>query len=90
LERDQSIPYAIQNLVAQNFNVIVLSPSPIDIEYSLGPGDINYQVADRILSFERSVFISKLRNTGARVVDWNPTMPLAVSLKEVERLQVRR
>ena len=89
LERDQTIPKAAETLVARNFNVIILSPSPVEIEFSLNPENPYYQVAGRILSFERNVFLSKLRNTGARVVDWNPNIPLAASLKEVERFQIR-
>lgn len=89
LEQDPTIPKAVETLIARNFDVIILSPSPVDIEYSLNPESPYYQVAGRILSFERNVFLSKLRNTGARVVDWNPTIPLAASLKEVERYQAR-
>ena len=89
LDQDQTIPKAVENLIARSFNVIVLSPSPIDIEYSLNKEDPYYQVAGRILSFERNVYLSKIRNTGARVVDWNPNIPLAASLKEVERYQTR-
>ena len=90
LEGDGSIPVAIEDLITRGFNIIILSPSPIDIEYSLQTVDANYDLAHRILAFERSNFLSQLRNTGARVIDWNPTLPLAVSLKEVERYQARR
>lgn len=90
LDDDPTIPTAIQQLVAQNFNVIILSPSSIDIEYSLQPHEPSYELAHKILSFERRNVLALLRNRGARVVDWNPTLPLAVSLKEVERYQIRR
>jgi len=90
LDDDPTIPAAIQQLVAQKFNVIVLSPSPIDIEFSLQPHDLSYELAHKILTFERKNVLALLRNKGARVVDWNPTLPLAVSLKEVERYQIRR
>ena len=90
LEGDGSIPAAIEDLITRGFNIIILSPSPIDIEYSLQTVDANYDLAHRILAFERSNFLSQLRNTGARVIDWNPTLPLAVALKEVERYQARR
>lgn len=90
LEGDGSIPQALEDLIARGFNIIVLSPSPIDIEYSLQTVDPDYDLAHRILALERKNFLSQIRNTGARVVDWNPTLPLAVSLKEVEKYQVRR
>jgi uncharacterized protein (DUF58 family) len=90
LEGDWTIPKAVEDLVARGFNVIVISPSPADIEFSLQTADVNSTLAHRILSFERKNFLSQIRNTGARVVDWNPTLPLAVSLKEVEKYQIRR
>jgi uncharacterized protein (DUF58 family) len=90
LEGDWTIPKTIEDLVSRGFNVIVLSPSPVDIEYSLQIADVNSSLAHKILSFERKNFLSQIRNTGARVVDWNPTLPLAVSLKEVEKYQIRR
>jgi hypothetical protein len=90
LEGDWTIPKTIEDLVTRGFNVIVLSPSPIDIEYSLQIADVNNTLAHKILSFERKNFLSQIRNTGARVVDWNPILPLAVSLKEVEKYQIRR
>jgi hypothetical protein len=90
LEDDWSVPRAMEDLVARGFNVIVLSPSPVDIEYSLQKVDADYNLAYKILAFERKNFLLNLRNTGARVVDWNPTLPLAVSLREVEKYQIRR
>ena len=90
LEDDPTIPETIEQLLARSFNVIIISPSPIDIEYSLQSSDPGYDLAYKILSLERKNFLSQLRNTGAQVVDWNPTLPLAVSLKEVERYQIRR
>jgi uncharacterized protein (DUF58 family) len=90
LEGDWTIPKTIEDLVSRGFNVIVLSPSPVDIEFSLQIADVNSLLAHKILSFERKNFLSQIRNTGARVVDWNPTLPLAVSLKEVEKYQIRR
>jgi uncharacterized protein (DUF58 family) len=90
LENDWTIPKTIEDLVSRGFNVIVLSPSPIDIEYSFQLDDINNTLAHKILTFERRNFLTQIRKTGARVVDWNPTLPLAVSLKEVEKYQIRR
>jgi uncharacterized protein (DUF58 family) len=90
LEQDPSIPQAVENLIARKFNVIVISPSPIAVEFMLGPQDIYYQVAGRVLSFERNNFLGKIRNAGARVVDWDPALPLAASLNEVERYPSRR
>ena len=90
LEQDITIPKGVERLIAHGFNLIILSPSPLDIEYSLHSVDDDYTLAHKILSFERKNFIAQLRNKGARVVDWNPSMPLVVSLKEVEKYQIRR
>jgi uncharacterized protein (DUF58 family) len=90
LDDDYSIPSALERLVAMNYDVIVISPSPINIEYSLSSKDINHKLANRILLFSRNNFIMRLRNIGARVIDWDPDIPLAASLKEVERYQIRR
>lgn len=90
LEKDGTISKGVERLVAHGFNIIIVSPSPIDIEYSLHSVDADYSLAHKILSFERKNYISELRNRGARVVDWNPSMPLTVSLKEVEKYQIRR
>lgn len=90
LENDYTISKGIEELTARNFNLIILSPSPIDIEYSLQKPDEYQDLAYRILKFERTNFLNQLRNSGARVVDWNPSIPLIASLKEVERYQVRR
>ncbi len=90
LENDWSIPKGVEQLIAYDFNVIILSPSPVDIEYSLQTVDVNNELAHRVLSFERKNFITQLRSMGVRVVDWNPTLPLTVALKEVGRYQTRR
>ena len=89
LEGDPSIPKAVEQLRARKFNVIVLSPSPLAIEYSLQATDPYYKLAYRILAMKRKNFLDLLRKCGAQIVDWNPTLPLAVSLKEVERSRGR-
>jgi len=90
LEQDNTLVRGVERLIAHGFNVIVLSPSSIDIDYNLHPVDDEYNLAHKILSLERKNYLAELRNRGARVVDWNPSMPLIVSLKEVEKYQIRR
>lgn len=90
LEGDMSIPIGLERLTAHGFRVIVISPSPVDLEFSLHEINENIKLAYRILKFERDNYLSRLRNTGAKIVDWNPTLPLSVSLKEVEKYQTRR
>ena len=90
LENDLTIPEGIEQLIGLGHNIIILSPSPVDIEYSLQKVDTNHDLAHKLLSFKRKNIITQLRNTGARVVEWDPAQPLAVSLKEVEKCQIRR
>jgi len=90
LEQDSTISKGVERLIAHGYNILILSPSPIDIEYNLHSIDTDYKIAHKILSLERKNYISQLRNRGAKVVDWNPSMPLVVSLKEVEKYQIQR
>ena len=90
LEDDESIPRAIENIRARGYNLIVISPSPYDIEYSLGSYDTYSNLAYNILSLRRKNLITRIRKTGAIVVDWNPSIPLSLTLKEVEQYQIRR
>lgn len=90
LENDWSIPKGVEQLIAYDFNLLVISPSPIDIEYSMETPDITTKLAYRILKFERENFIGEIRDVGAKVIDWNPTLPLAVPLQEVEKQRIRR
>ena len=90
LQNDDTIFEGVRQLMRMGFNALVLSPSSIDIEYSLGENDESDNLAYRILDFERKNQISKLRNTGAIVVDWNPSTPLMVPLEEVKKYQLMR
>jgi uncharacterized protein (DUF58 family) len=90
LEDDPSILTAVETLQAQKFTVLIISPSPIDIEYALYQGDPEYELARRILYVKRNTVLSQLRMTGAQVVNWDPSLPLALALKEVRQFQIRR
>ncbi|MBN1280223.1 MAG: DUF58 domain-containing protein [Candidatus Thermoplasmatota archaeon] len=90
LEDDPSIASAIETLQAHNASVLVISPSPVDIEYLLQGTDPDYDLAYRILSLQRQTTLSQVRKTGARIVDWNPAEPLALALKEVQQYRIRR
>jgi hypothetical protein len=53
------------------------------------PDSPEKELAVRILTLERQNLISELRRY-ARIIDWNPTEPLAKALKGVEASAVRR
>jgi len=88
LQNDESIPEGIEKLSRMGFNTLVLSPSSIDIEYSLKENDEIDDISYKILDFERKNDISRLRNTGTMVIDWNPSLPLEVMLEEVKKYQM--
>jgi len=90
LEDDHSIPEGMEQLTALGHNIIVISTSSIDIEYSILTENYESELAHRLLSFERKNTITQLRNTGAKVVEWNPEKPLSISLEEVGKYQTRR
>ena len=90
LDDDSTIPKAINQLIAFGYNICVLSLSSIKIENSLLIEDNNCMLAHRILSFERENFLTELRNTGATVVEWDLETPLAVTLEEVGKYQIKR
>jgi uncharacterized protein (DUF58 family) len=90
LEDDPLVPNAAEELIAQGHHVMVISPSPIHIEYMLSEKETSTKLAFQMLQMDRSNMIQNLRQRGAQVVDWNPQEPLSIALKEVERYQVRR
>jgi len=90
LEEDASIVTAVESLQAQGFSVLIISPSPLDIEYAPNQGDPAYELARKLLSVQRNTILSQLRMTGSHVVNWNPSVPLSFALKEVRQSQIRR
>ena len=90
LEDDVSVVAAVETLRAHNFQVLIISPSPLDIESLAHTDENEYTLAHRIFSIQRSTLIAQLHGAGVRIVDWNPTEPLALALKEVEQSQIRR
>ncbi|MCX6665908.1 MAG: DUF58 domain-containing protein [Euryarchaeota archaeon] len=90
LEGDPTLVAAVETLKALSFDVLIISPSPLDIEHLAHQGDIEYDLALKTLSLQRNIVISQLRGTGVRIVDWDPAEPLALALKEVEQYQIRR
>ena len=90
LEDDPTILGAIETLKARGYKVIIITPSPNDIEYTMGDFDTYHELAYKILTLRRKNLLSKIRNTDAVVVDWNTVLPIALTLKEVEQCQIHR
>ena len=84
LTEDPTIPYSIGELVGRGFQVLVISPSPLEINRMIyGLKDENSKITYKVLSFERKVFIEHIKRNGAIVIDWNTEIPLSVFLREV-------
>lgn len=90
LEDDPLIAPTVEDLIAQGHTVQIVSPSPVHIEYELSSKQVSQDLAYHLLSFERENMLQRLRRRGAQVVDWHPSEPLSLALKEVERAQWRR
>lgn len=80
---------AIEGLLADGFEVFVLSPSPVALEASTADGEPLTDLAVRVLSFERYNYVAQLRRR-ALVADWDPALPLAAVLEGVRPYPVRR
>ncbi len=79
---DRTAPDAVANLVAQGYDVAVISPSPLEIEGRFVPPGSARDLAYRILALERENLLSEMRRV-AQVVDWDPSTPLALPLRRM-------
>ncbi|MFQ5793957.1 MAG: DUF58 domain-containing protein [Candidatus Bipolaricaulia bacterium] len=77
-----------QRLRAREYQVIVVSPNPIDFELAhWQDGSDVVRLAERITRLQREVNLNRLRRMGVRVVDWCVERPLHA---EVNRTLSRR
>jgi uncharacterized protein (DUF58 family) len=71
---------AVEDLAARGFDVVVISPCPIDItraSFTLSPVD---DLACRLWGWERQAQLVQLRRQGLEVLDWHPDQPLELAL----------
>ena len=85
---DDKIVASIADLCARGFDVVVVSPNPIKVESGIIDPSPELKMAVGLKKVERDNLISELYRY-ARVVDWDPSEPLAKALKGVERLRTR-
>ena len=90
LQNDDTIPEGIEKLIRLGFKTLVLSPSSIDIETINREIDSIDKISYKILDLERKNNLSKINNTGAIVIDWDPKVPLMAQLEEVGKYQRAR
>jgi uncharacterized protein (DUF58 family) len=79
---------ALEALAARGFELVVISPSPLDTERAHASPSEATDLAYRILKAERDNLILRLGRI-AQVVDWDPATPLALALRRM-RISRRR
>jgi len=68
------------SLRAQDYSLLVISPDPIPIEEKNWGRRPAVALAARIARVERALAIHKLRQAGARVLDWNTEIPFEMAV----------
>jgi uncharacterized protein (DUF58 family) len=71
----------LRRLRAQGYQVMVISPDPIELELSYLGGSPDVQMAARVVSLERVLLLQKLRAAGVQVLDWNVNQPLDLAVQ---------
>jgi uncharacterized protein (DUF58 family) len=93
LDDDPSLIKAVSQLRTLEFDVTVLSPNSIDFELfarsRMEPG-IEHTMPYEVLRLERDVMIQDLRGYGARVIDWDPKIPLVAALLSAAQQLAKR
>jgi len=79
----------VVTLAAYGFDVLVISPSPLEVERAMYRDDPHVDVAYRVLRLERDSVLADLRQF-APVVEWDGVRPLAAALKGVRAYPRRR
>ncbi|MFQ5871387.1 MAG: DUF58 domain-containing protein [Candidatus Geothermarchaeales archaeon] len=79
---DRTAMESVTELRARGFDIILLSPSFLEVERMMADGDRYTDIAYRVLKMRRDASVAYLRQF-AHVVDWNPREALALALKEV-------
>jgi uncharacterized protein (DUF58 family) len=80
LEGDGTTLPAIRNLAGKGHEVIVLSPSSIDLERLVSRIP---RMAYEVLKLERQNRLTALSGYGAKVIDWTPNIELSEALLQV-------
>lgn len=86
---DPSFLNGVQGLYALGFDIMVVSPSPIKVQWLTCEKDVFHELGRRILEEERAKLFSQLREY-AIAVDWDVELPLGKPLSEVRIYRPRR
>jgi len=66
---------AIVRLITAGYDMLVISPDPVEFEAKAFPASLELQQAIRLARIERRVLLSKLARLGVRVVNWQVDQP---------------
>src|SRR5215207_6841133 len=68
-------------LRAQGYEVMVISPNPVEFELSYLPANETIQLAGRVIHMERALLLQKMGRAGIHVLDWDVTEPFDLFVK---------
>jgi uncharacterized protein (DUF58 family) len=80
LDDDVTIPSAIRDLCAKNYNLNIITPSSVEFEREL---TIYYSPRYLMVKMERENLLDELRCYGATVIDWLPHESLSTVISAV-------
>ena len=72
---------AVHRMRARGYSVLVVSPDPVQFEYSLMPDSKSARLAARLARVERELLLRQLRQFGVHVVNWDTRQSLAELVK---------
>ena len=70
------------HLRARGYQLMVVSPNPVEYELSYLPQSESVHLAARILRMERILLLQKLQRAGIQVLDWDVTQPFDQVVKQ--------
>ncbi|MBU7046318.1 MAG: DUF58 domain-containing protein, partial [Theionarchaea archaeon] len=86
---DPSFLKGVQGLHALGFDIMVVSPSPVKVQWLSCEKDVYHELSRKILEKERRQLFSQLQEY-AITIDWDVELPLAQPLSEVRLFRQRR
>ena len=79
LSEDDMLP--LVQLRAQGYEVMVVSPNPVQFELSFLPPHESNDLAGRVVRMERTLLLQRMRRAGIHVLDWDVTEPFDLFVK---------
>jgi uncharacterized protein (DUF58 family) len=72
------------------WQIMVVSPNPVEFELESLPKTSSTEFAARIASLEREITLDKLRQAEIRVVDWNVNQPLRIACGGLKIIKIKK